>query len=186
MRVSQGVRRQFVTIVASAALVVGMAAAPANAYATFGCRWVSNNVSVLSYPPAGYTIVNSNAKNDWSNNTDVNFFTGSAADVSINYNNQGLTGWSGIASGSSGCSGGYYSTTIPIVINRYYTDGYTSSQRQSVITHELGHSIGLAHVGTASTACSSVTIMNPTDSRRFTCSRYSTVADDRNGANAIY
>lgn len=43
---------------------------------------------------------------------------------------------------------GQYSNSVgsdTIKFNSYYMSGYTSSKRQNVTTHELGHALGLAH-----------------------------------------
>jgi hypothetical protein len=68
---------------------------------------------------------------------------------------------------------------MDISINTYYTDSYSSQKRKGVITHELGHALGLSHENRLGPGGS---VMYDNDGRTV----YSPTQDDINGVNAIY
>jgi hypothetical protein len=66
-------------------------------------------------------------------------------------------------------------------------DSYSANKKISVASHEFGHNLGLAHRGSASTACADVTIMNPGDARRYQqCGVYKPRTDDIKGMSYLY
>jgi hypothetical protein len=94
-----------------------------------------------------------------------------------------------MAQGSDTCSGGISTTGGGgyVFLNTFYAGGYASAKRESVIVHEVGHWLGLAHVGDATTACANVAVMHPTTDRRWdACQVNAPKADDINGVNALY
>ena len=58
-------------------------------------------------------------------------------DLTISDTSKSSVTWAGQYSNSSGAD--------TIKFNSYYMSGYTSSKKQNVTTHELGHALGLAH-----------------------------------------
>ncbi len=58
-------------------------------------------------------------------------------DLTVIDTNQGDSGWTGLYTNTAGAD--------DIYLNTYYLSGNTSAQRQNTCTHELGHSLGLAH-----------------------------------------
>jgi predicted Zn-dependent protease len=59
-------------------------------------------------------------------------------DLTVSNTNAGNSGWTGLYTYN-------YFLADTIQLNTYYLSGNTSAQRQNTITHELGHSLGLAH-----------------------------------------
>jgi Matrixin len=83
----------------------------------------------------------------------------------------------------SSCSGSWFSGNVGVRWNSYHTNGYTATEKYQVITHELGHALGLAHSGYL---CSVPAIMYTSSSRYWTCGWTTPQADDVDGINAMY
>ena len=158
------------------------------AFQLFGCKWptVNINVSYTALDSKHLTAYNG-AKADWDSNTILVLGSGSPTNVQVTSSNYGNTGWSGIADGSTTCPpAGQYGGGKQIRINKYYTDSFSANLLKSTITHELGHSFGLAHSGDDKTPCNSVVIMNHYGGRHQDCAVWTTQIDDRNGINFNY
>lgn len=194
-RKARGIRWRLLAIGVSALLVTtALVLVPgtgdsANAYSLTGCRFSSATIPYSSpTPPTSYPATAS--RSDWTVNTDVASFATSSATIRIAfaYGYYGATGWSGLTQYySCAGTGGIHNNTVYLYINRTATDPYVPNARQSVISHEIGHAIGLGHVGSSTGICLPATLMNPYDSfRYFTCGIYQTRADDRNAANSLY
>jgi len=85
--------------------------------------------------------------------------------------------WSGLTNGTTYWP---YWHNCDISLNEYYLDDYVSNKRRSVIGHELGHSLGLAHVNGPK-------LMNDWDWERYDYYSICTPqADDEDGVQAIY
>lgn len=158
-------------------------------YTLTGCRF-SSNVIPYSFGtvPSGYNLASS--RSDWSSNSDISHFAPSSSPVRIHFafGSYGATGWSGLTSHyACGTTGGAHNGKVDVRTNRTYTDAYSGNGRISVMSHEIGHAIGLHHVGSSGGACSIATLMNGYDSFRWsTCGIFQSRTDDRKGANALY
>ncbi|GGN94309.1 hypothetical protein GCM10010112_83490 [Actinoplanes lobatus] len=184
-------------IAATAGLM--LPASPASAYSLLGCKFTSGN---LKWQPkianSTYTTAATAAINDWnSTSTHFNFTqVSSGANVHVADGNYGATwmgnSFSGITLNSTqknpvtnSCSGGTWDTTMVTWWNRHYTDSYTSAQRETIMVHEIGHALGLAHTASAS-SCSAPVMSVNIDSLVPSCGRMAPRQDDINGANALY
>jgi hypothetical protein len=164
----------------------------AQAYSLMGCRFGTATIrwdhysSTASIPYQSQWV---NSVSKWNNSTDVNIIQATPADILFYPANWGATGWDGQAPNSVGCDNGLQSRGqgFHVYLNTNYASGYSSAKRESVIGHEIGHYLGLAHVGNSTTACGNVTLMHPTTDRRWdACSVNSPRSDDINGVNSLY
>jgi len=151
---------------------------PTFAYNLWGYRWSSSNITYECDMYGDYTTQCNNGKNEWHSWTDVSLsYGGSGAGITTTAGNYGNVGWSGLCSVGSASGSTVYKMNISI--NTYYTDGYSSAQRKGVITHELGHALGLAHENRLGPGGA---VMYDNDARTV----YSPTSDDVAGVNAIY
>ena len=100
-----------------------------------------------------YATQNQNAAAKWSVTTDLDIYTSCSGNnittVGANYGNTGWAGNAYICSGVWGCDSWLQQqntyTSCEARSNTYYLSSWTSTQRQYVATHELGHCWSLAH-----------------------------------------
>ena len=188
-------RRVRLTIVmAIAALLsvmfVGSPAEKASAYTLVGCKFPTSSIPYSGGAgPSGYS--NLTALLDWVGNTDITGMpttTTATPRIDFQWDYFGASGWSGLtAIPNCSSTGGLHAGVVSILINRSYLDSYSVNDRTSVTSHEIGHAIGLDHVGTSGGACATTPLMNGYDAFRWsTCGIYLTQTDDRNGANYLY
>ncbi|MRG29815.1 M57 family metalloprotease [Laceyella tengchongensis] len=157
-------------------LVLG-AWSPTFAYVLWGYKWASPNITYECDMHGDYTTQCNNGKTEWSNWTDVNLSYSSNPGITTTAGNYGNVSWSGLC--SVGSSSGSTVYRMDISINTYYTDSYSSQKRKGVITHELGHALGLSHENRLGPGGA---VMYDNDGRTV----YSPTQDDINGVNAIY
>ena len=163
--------------------------APAEAYALLGCQYGVSSATwhyATGYPPpSGYDTPTRNAAASWGAATRFDWnYVDSVYAANVVIANYGNTGWDGLEEGG-GCNG----TNNPPIIraNRYDQDSYGANKKRSVIAHEFGHALGLAHSGGPNSACGTMHLMNPATYDRFTrCGVYTPQTDDINGTNAMY
>lgn len=106
-----------------------------------------------------YTSPVASGMSTWTSTTDLQLsqISGNNWDIAQYVSTFGSTGWAGLAyicntSGScnnSAALNGTYSYCIAYE-NRTYQDGYSSTFRRAVATHEAGHCVSLAHNNTTS------------------------------------
>lgn len=85
----------------------------------------------------------------------------------------GNTGWDGA---TQACNGSSPRGATLVMLNRYYTDDYSAAKRNGVATHEVGHALGLGHMG------DSTSVMYPNTPGR---SQTSPGSDDIKGVNTL-
>lgn len=172
------------TCLATAALVAAPASS-AQAWVSEGCKMGTRNVTYQSSQPTAYATAVSASVTSWNNSTSVLTLSkvSSGGKIAVVVGGYGSTGWDGLTSYQ--CTIGYFDGQVLARINRTYTDSYSTNKRRSVITHELGHSIGLAHNNAR--ACDVMAVMYyETQGRYDSCNVYTPRADDITGINALY
>ncbi|WIE80943.1 matrixin family metalloprotease [Curtobacterium sp. MCSS17_016] len=142
-------RRLGLTAASALALTAALIAIPnaAQAYAYENSSWGNANLRIYMASTSGkYRTAINQASANYTSATDLNLTnttTGgpsfSAADVNNGADSyEGWTDWTPVA----GRTVSAHST-----VNRYYVSGKTTANLKVIWLHELGHGLGLAHVG---------------------------------------
>ena len=134
-----------VSIIAIVAALV-LAPAPAYAYTTTGCKWITGNLGVKNTlsGTASHNALDA-ALNNYTLGTDVNLTpTNNIHEPFLTEQyNFGATGWEGQATWT--CPTGW-TTGGMARLNTYYVGGATEGRLRVVWLHEVGHVLGLSHV----------------------------------------
>lgn len=178
---TKGGRRIMATIALAAATSLAVLSVPtaANAYTTTGCHW--NSSSTINYKNNGsgsYTSIITNSANSWDSGTPLYLQSTANAALVVYQTNAGNSGYEGYTTWY--CSGGITSGTSSYA-NTYYTASYPTNKIRAVLTHEIGHALGLNHSGVAGAIMSS-----SAGGEYDTYGHYTPQTDDKNGINAIY
>jgi hypothetical protein len=76
---------------------------------------------------------------------------------------------------------------MTVTLNTFYTNGYTSLKRRSVMVHEMGHALGLGDVVFSASNCPAMPVMqNNTHDRYDICLIAAPKSDDNAGLNFLY
>ena len=106
------------------------------------CRWPGNSVTYVDQS-GSYAATTRRAAENWSNTTaSVSLSPASSARwlvLATDMGGNGLYGYTFVS-----CADGVLKAAISLY-NTHYTDGFTFWQRVSVMTHEMGHGLGLPH-----------------------------------------
>lgn len=180
-----------------------VSAQPAAAWNRLNCQWSSADIR----------FENTGATSTWSSASNAGIGAWNAAAVPINFGyaltgynfkiyggSYGNVGWSGYTSptGHRGtnatCTNGRWAVGgIAVYLNSTTTTTYSAFRRKSVVAHELGHVLGLAH-NNASFACAGGAVgwkqlMFYSDARSSgnSCGNIDTPqSDDTAGVNVLY
>ncbi len=151
-------------------------------YAFSGCRWPSARIAYTD-DTGRYGRATAAAARHWSfSEAAVQLHAVPAANWTVTMANLGPTQVYGLTRWT--CDRGHFVSVISYY-NTYYTDGFTFEQRVSLMTHEMGHGLGLSH-GWAPEGCP-VPIMTPNFSDTWSrCHEAWPQPADIEGINLLY
>lgn len=175
-----------VVLALSAFISVG-ASDTASAYTKTGCHWDRTTIDYGTPTNSAYVSPTVNAATNWTNTPTPIYMRRVAGSpvsgVEISAANYGSVTWDGLSSWN--CSTFLHHTTAAWSrYNTYHTNYYSATGKQQLMVHELGHTLGLAHAGTAT--CSGQPIMYIWEKRYSVCGHVVPQADDIRGINDIY
>lgn len=159
----------------------------ANAYTLIGLRWSTMPVTYYydSFSHSRTQTSTSHAVSAW-NSTDATLNFSATHKIYISNTSNSSVDWDGIAYLVPVSVASNYLSSVSIVINSAKTATWNSTgARNSVVAHEFGHALGLAH-----SPYGSANLMNSftwgTNSRYGHWNIQSPTIDDRNGVNFLY
>ena len=171
-------------VIAITGLSAGAAMAGYLGAGDFPTRFLSWGFFGTTSANGSYTTPVAQAMSTWTSTTDLQFSQtgGDNWDIAQYVENFGNNGWAGLAyicatNGACNNSTAWNSTFSYCIAyeNRYYQDGYNSTFRRAVATHEAGHCVSLAHNSNTSsvmyTYISSTGVTNPNSGDRSDINR---------------
>lgn len=131
-------------------VVMGLISTTASA-GLFGGKWNAQPSYYIDPASGYYSLVNDSARS-WNSvlssiGSSMKIMSNSSimsATVAVNPEYYGATGWNATGTPGPNMYSGYY-TYATVRINRSYMDYFTPNKIKAIITHELGHVMGLAH-----------------------------------------
>ncbi|MEI9907649.1 MAG: hypothetical protein WDO06_06980 [Actinomycetota bacterium] len=160
----------------------------AYAYATSGCKYSSGSIDPISYrffsvAESSYVDATKYGANAWNATSTPGYFSEESLslDPEVNVTDDAYGANTFYAKIEATCTGGgvYSGNEVNFIWNTDEAPSRTTSQKQRIGTHELGHAYGLAHV---STLCR---IMRADVGYMTDCTITTPAADDIDGANAV-
>jgi len=154
----------------------------ASAYATTGCSWRDLFLYIdYRYVNGNFRTAFQQAASRYTYSTDMDLYPSDSGGNSFTaeHSNYGATGWEGYSTWS--CNWFSRTTAATAKLNQYYPSGFEPITRLKVVwEHELGHGIGLAHVGTVQR------VMYSSASDAYFSGVTDLTFDEINGVNALY
>lgn len=166
-------------------LLTFLAVSPASAYSLEGARWHGTPTSGccatihVQYSSAWYpgdSAAFDNARSAWNGSPANVLLDNHSGALTVDDTSDSSVGWDGITNYSYSSGSFNYAH---VLLNYYYTSGYSSATKQGVAAHELGHAMGLGHTN----GC---VLMTPNTPTRNSCGIYGPTSDEVNGINSLY